>query len=614
MYEIPVCFNYIKKDLPYPRSDYLYSIFYHAHKSKYPTEALDDDTLFQVLRLTPEWSSETQTVTLITGITCFTIACENNCNWICKLCPYCPSYRNGRIDEERILLSYMIQSRENIRFLSALGIKDIHFTALISLLESEPPFIFSLHRMFYRYLTQKVNHTTNFQTIPMDFINELKIENQDKIGDRNKVILETYLCDLQKNTPSKETIRNLLKTSFLLPLDKDKANSYNNSRDTSKSQEPAVKPNNNDNCISGLLTSPEVKKPNPVKTQPQRSKENISTPPSAGGKPTIKIESSKTAPLPEITNINKSTTSPYYFNFQGIQKLTNKSTEIELMILDHLLALYPIIGLEILTDYDTKEECFLLYLGETYYYFSAHSSSILDHIMCYMDKSKLRTIVCFYAFRLYHFFTHNSRKTTHIFSIHTAYGVFSNNKKGKNPEKIMKELVSKEKRSVDDFYLYAMPQYFAAWDVLLKGILKQKEGMKCLVSRNNVNCFFGYSYYLSEITETTLYLFDLTLEGNYQFNYSEQMELKEYYLSYTYFFEADKSEQMDKLIKNLISVIANQKIFINHFLLLSKAASSITFAVKKDSYDLLKELINNISTYLASKLGLIPITIIEQKN
>lgn len=565
MYPVPACFKIIQdkgRDVDY------YSVLYQALAKKYPENEIEKEQVRQTIQ-NYGVLSENKKQNRIKSLDCFQIVSEYKCNYICRLCPYHPAYRNQWEEEEKTILSYLLQTGK-------VQAEPIKFSALFLLMDEKPIYI-PLHEMIYKYFMHNVSLDNKKQ--PEQFVKEFKEKNQGKISNElNYKKIKDYIQSLYE-VPCEEADAG--KAMKALGLDKDMIKQFLDAG----SGELKVERKN--------LNVP----PNPAE------KLDLVNPGKVSNHTVITEE---TIQKPKENFIEILPPSTFDFSQECIMEVTAENEEQ----LEQELKLHPLFAMELLTDSQSGEERALLYVGDTFYSVSSGSSQLKVWLIRYLSVSSLRTVITCHACPIYYFFIRNQINTAGVAPIQNIYEVYAKHPP-KNIEEVFRQLLAKTNPGLP-FYLFAMPLYEAAWEILLRNMGKQMDGWKKIKEQMNWLRMLGYGWKTENYSTESGCLFHCSKEG-YQFR---NLTAKSILDNYCYAVCTVQSKAMheegkeEEWILRFLLYIAKEKIYENRFYLLKYQKNQVWFAIRQECYTWVCDTINIMATYLAEQFCFLPITVI----
>ena len=386
-----------------------------------------------------------------------------------------------------------------------------------------------------------------------------------------------------------------------------------------KSPAPANKPPAE--CLSGLLQNTEQKK-NPEKTLNDKpvisetqilqlhtsivakSTKNDEEPPSK------KIMEDSNLYLPLSFSVKDTENTGYPFSildgFPG-----------ELHQFEAFLLYNPIVGIEIVTDAETGKDMFLFCASNSFYYVPVGNPLILPLLRTYFSKSRVRRQVCLEPYRLYYCFRQQDLPYENIYSLRTSYKVLAETqgKCGVKPlAGMVKELASRENRYSLPPHIFSMLHYTKMYEVLENNPLmhdaKTRNEFEIL---SGIDTLMGVAYELKDVADSSASLFTRNQKGETCFSYQPDMIMKNGICSVTFTLSA--AGPLNSLVSNLLYRFAKQHLTENFgYRMLRFTSDSFTIATTENNYAQLCEIVANLSTFLAEKQGLLPLTIKEERH
>lgn len=130
---------------------------------------------------------------------------------------------------------------------------------------------------------------------------------------------------------------------------------------------------------------------------------------------------------------------------------------------------------------------------------------------------------------------------------------------------------------------------------------------------SGIDALMGIAYELKDITDSPASLFTRNQKGGVCFSYQPDMVMKNRICSVTFTLSA--SRPLNSLVSILLYRFAKQHLPEKFgYRMLRFTADSFTIATTEDSYAQLCETVANLSTFLAEKQGLLPLTTKEEKH
>lgn len=218
-------------------------------------------------------------------------------------------------------------------------------------------------------------------------------------------------------------------------------------------------------------------------------------------------------------------------------------------------------------------------------------------------------------YRVYSFLQKNDICCQNVYSLRRAYLVMSQakGKPGiKKPTEMVRELVSKDNMYSHSLYIFAMLQYVRMYEVLSAHTLMQAPPqISRLRTLSFIDMFLGISYELGAVSDETGYLFDLDENLEFQFRYSPAVKMKDGILAVSFSFSSEKPVQ--HLVTELISCFSRKRLDQTYgFRMLRYSKDSFTIATPEKHYAHLCDTVANLAAFLAEKMELAPLDVIEQ--
>lgn len=607
---IPACYRYLT---PENRTNILYTLVYTA--SNAIGQKLSETEFHTLLCSAHLGSVEDPLPVISEKVTCFSISSKYKCGFICSLCPYSARYKNKMISEEEMLISYSLKNYTNFQHLKSAGLTATFFQSLFLLNEHPSGKVvptLPLLRLSYHYIEHIAKPTLDFSNLPTEIAGALDRNNPGKLLPENIQMIRKVLTRLQKEyTGIKKADAERLLTECQNP----------SAALTSSLPEPIIPLSDlspkitAETYLNGLLSdsksknSLEQKKILPpdsskiYRLQPSAEEKKIDIPQNLADKETLY--------LPASFSVKEAEKVGYPFHI-----LTDNA-----FVLHHFEAflLYnPVFGLEIVTDADTGKNNLLFCASKQFYYACAEENkNMLDLLRTYFSKSKIRRQVCLEPYRLYAFAKKNNLPYHNIYSLRTAYKVLKTAQKKsymKTPAAMVKELASRTNQYGFSPYIFAMPYYVKMYEVLEANPVFQKEPQqKDFLLHSGIDALLGISYELKELAETTSPLFTLDEQRDYQFTYQPDMKMRTGIYSITFHFSA--TGPLNGLVSNLLYRLTKQNLPEEFgYRLLRFSSDFFTLATTEENYPQLREIIVNLSTYLAEQQNLLPLIVKEEKH
>lgn len=618
---LPACYRYIKED---NRRNILYTLV-SKNSSNSPISSAE----FHALLCAADLSTvEEPLPELLEEISCFTIVSGYKCGFICSLCPYSARYKNRFAAEEEMLMAYSLKNYHSFQSLQKLGLNPNIFRSLFLLNEFPSGKIVAtlpLLKLAYNYLEHTAKPNTDFEKYPTAIAEALDQNNHEKLLPQNIQTIREVLSRLQHEYRStkEHDIQQVLeiclnpasavKPSFSpTPAKKeDSASRKPSMPDTAQSEE----------CLSGLLQDTHRNRP---ANRPQNDKLAISE------TNLLLLHTSKTAQSPKTVEKkpDKEVTTdlnlylPLSFSVKDME-----NTGYPFYILDEhpgelrqfeaFLLYNPIIGIELVTDDDTNEDMLLFCASNSFYYVPIGNSSVMTLLRTYFSKSSIRRQVCLEPYRLCYCFKQQDLPYENIYSLRTSYKVLAE-AQGKNGMKplsgMVKELASRENQYNLSPHIFAMLHYAKMYDVLENNPLMQDSKIRNEFEvLSGIDMLMGFAYELKDIADTSAPLFTRGQKGEICFSYQPDMKMKSGICAAS--FSLSASESLDNLVTNLLNRFSRQHLTEKlGFRMLSFSSDSFTIAVTEDNYAQICEIVANLSTFLAEKQGILPLTVKEVRH
>lgn len=513
----------------------------------------------------------------ISGVSCFQIASEYKCGYICHMCPYALKNKNQFEMQETMLLSFALKNHRNLQILIKSGLQTEHLKSLLLLNDFPSGKIvptLPLTRLAFQYLQYKVTDATIFSELPSLITEALDQNNKGKLLPQNVQTIRTYLSRLQLDYKSMSEEKALELSKLLQsPLDAQPATST---------------------CLSGLLgLQPE--NPKIIPTVPSQTVQ--------------KDDNENSFCLPPYFSEKEAEQSGYSF-----VKLTEENPDYRQ--LESFLQFNPMIGAEVVTDQICGKEMLLLCASEQFFYFETDNEDILALLAAYFNKSRTRKQICMEPFRLYYFLSKNSIGFENVFSLQGAYKLLSE-KRGNHytvisPAKMVKELLSRENMHRYSPHLFVMPFYVKMYNVLNgHPLLQSKEAKYRLKRQTAVDSLMGisYEYLLPSGERKSLFTMDNSREPIFSYQKGQIIGGGQYCVTFT--FSSEK--QIGSLIHDILYRIASRHLAETHgYRLLKYTPDSFTVSTPAEEYEHLCDLVANLATYLSERDGLTPLYISEE--
>lgn len=585
--------------------------------------------------------------------TCFQIISKYKCGHLCQMCDYSSRNKNRLETEESLLLAYALKGWSCFQYLKGQGLLPEHFHAVF-LLNDMPSgktvATLPLFRLAYSFLERMGSPALKFGDLPVMIASALDQNNPGKLLPQNVQAILEYLRRLQAGSRSmkQEKIAGVL-LQVLHPEQEPAAPSQKEAEPAPVScdfPEPSKEDCTAAECIDGLLGS--------VPSAPNKS--NSRRKASATEPKTVDVDHSvpmPAVPIPAAPDSEKSecaapcqnanvcpassassdhTSSavcpplgeslflPAGFSVHDSERTGYPFHAIEenpadLQLLVYFLQFNPLIGMEIVADTDTGATMVLLCASNQFYYIPANTEQAVGIFRTYFSKSSVRRQICLDPYQVYCFLQKNNICCQNVYSLRSAYRVVSEAKGRtgiKKPMEMIKELVSKDNIYSYSPYIFTMLQYVRMYEVLSAHPLMQMQPqVKRLRTLSFVDMLLGISYELENVADTAGCLFELDEQLEFHFRYSPGVNMKDGILAVSFTFSAKK--QVQQLVTELIACFSRKRLAqIFGFRLLKYSQDSITFAAPEKYYAQLCDAVANLATFLAEKMDLTPLEIIEK--
>lgn len=617
---LPACYRYIKED---DRNHILYTLA--AKNTKNNTVSAAE---FHSLLCAAELSSIEDPLPMpMEEVSCFTIVSNYKCGFICGLCPYSSRYKNRFASEEEILLAYSLKNYHSFQSLKKQGLNPNIFQSLFLLNEFPSGKIVAtlpLLKLAYNYIEHTAKPNTDFGKYPTAIAEALDQNNHEKLLPQNIPAIRKVLSRLQheyKN--SKENDIHRILEMCLNPSSVAKPASYPPAQKEDVTPQKSTVPNNKPSaeCLSGLLQNTEHKK-TPDKTpndKPSISETQIlqlhtsivAKPPKNDEKPPSKeITEDPNLYLPLSFSIKDTENTGYPFSILA-------GCPSELHQFEAFLLYNPIVGVELVTDDETGKDMFLFCASNSFYYVPIGNPLILALLRTYFSKSSVRRQVCLEPYRLYYSFKQQELPYENIYSLRTSYKVLAETqgKYGVKPlAGMVKELASRENRYNLPPHIFSMLHYTKMYEVLENNPLMHDAKIRNEFEMlSGIDTLMGIAYELKDVADSSASLFTRNQKGETCFSYQPDMIMKNGICSVTFTLSA--AGPLNNLVYNLLYRFAKQHLSENFgYRMLRFTSDSFTIATTEDNYAQLCEIVANLSTYLAEKQGLLPLTIKEERH
>lgn len=617
---LPACYRYIKED---NRSHILYTLAI-KNTNNSTVSAAEFHSLLCAAKLS---SIEEPLPELKEELSCFTIVSNYKCGFICGICPYSSRYKNRLASEEEILLAYSLKNYHSFQSLKKQGLNPNVFQSLFLL--NEFPFgkvvaTLPLLKLAYNYIENTAKPNTDFGKYPTAIAEALDQNNHEKLLPQNIQTIREVLSRLQheyKNTKENDIQRIL--EMCLNPSSVTKPSSPTPAKrdDTAPRESTAPANKTSAECLSGLLQNTEqkivpekIQKDKPVISET----EILQLQTSIVAKPPRNDEKSHSKEITEDQNLYL----PLSFSVKDIENTGYPFSILdgcpgELHQFEAFLLYNPIVGVELVTDDETGKDMFLFCASNSFYYVPVGNPLILPLLRTYFSKSRVRRQVCLEPYRLYYCFRHQELPYENIYSLRTSYKVLAK-AQGKCEVKplagMVKELASRENRYSLPPHIFSMLHYTKMYEVLENNPLMHDEKIRNEFEiLSGIDTLMGTAYELKDVADSSASLFTRNQKGETCFSYQPDMIMKNGICSVTFTLSA--TGQLNSLVSNLLYRFAKQHLTENFgYRMLRFTSDSFTIATTEDNYSQLCEIVANLSTYLAEKQGLLPLTIKEERH
>lgn len=339
---------------------------------------------------------------------------------------------------------------------------------------------------------------------------------------------------------------------------------------------------------------------------------------SIDAKPTKNAEKSPAKEIMEDSNLYL----PLSFSVKDTENtgypfsiLDGRSSELHQF--EAFLLYNPIVGIELVTDAETGKDMLLFCASYSFYYIPIGNPLILALLRTYFSKSKVRRQVCLEPYRLYYCFRQQDLPYENIYSLRTSYKVLADaqGKCGIKPlAGMVKELASRENRYSLPPHIFSMLHYAKMYEVLENNpLMKDTKIRNEFEVLSGIDTLMGIAYELKDIADSSASLFTRNQKGETCFSYQPDMVMKNGICSVTFTLSA--GGPLNNLVSNLLYRFAKQHLTENFgYRMLRFTSDSFTIATTEDNYAQLCEIVANLSTYLAEKQGLLPLTIKEERH
>lgn len=618
---LPACYRYIKEE---GRSHILYTLATRNTKNNAASAPE-----FHALLCAADLSSAGEPLPeFLEEISCFTIVSNYKCGFICGLCPYSARYKNRFSAEEEMLLAYSLKNYHSFQSLKKQGLNSNAFQSLFLLNEFPPGKIVAtlpLLKLAYNYIEHTAKPNTDFGKYPTAIAEALDQNNHEKLLPQNIQTIREVLSRLQHEYKSvkENDIQGVLE-ACLNPSFAVKASPFSPSaikEDVTPQNPPPPSNESSAECLSGLLQGVEQKKPleKVPSGKPVISEANI-----------LQLHTSKTAKtqkndkkvcaedvaadldlyLPLSFSVKDAENTGYPFNV-----LTGCPGELHQF--EAFLLYNPIVGIELVTDNEIGKDMLLFCASKSFYYVPVENPLILALLRTYFSKSNVRRQVCLEPYRLYYCFRKQDLPYENVYSLRTSYKVLADaqGKCGMKPiASMIKELASRENQYALPPHIFSMLHYVKMYDVLEHNPLMQDTQVRSKFEiLSGIDTLMGIAYELKDVADSSDSLFTRNRDGEICFAYQPDMVMKNGICSVTFTLAA--SGPLNSLVSNLLYRFAKQHLPEKFgYRMLRFTDDSFTIATTEDNYAQLCEIVANLSTFLAEKQGLLPLTIKEERH
>lgn len=618
---LPACYRYIKED---NRSHILYTLATKNTKND-AASAVEFHALLCAAGLS---SVEEPLPEQMEEISCFTIVSNYKCGFICCLCPYSARYKNRFAAEEEMLLAYSLKNYHSFQSLKKQGLNPNVFQSLFLLNEFPSGKIVAtlpLLKLAYNYLDHTAKPNTDFGKYPTAIAEALDQNNHEKLLPQNIQTIREVLSRLQHEyrNAKENDIQGVLETCLnpfsavkTSPLPPPAAK-----EDATPKKSPAPDKEPSAECLTGLLQEPEQKKPSekvsrdkPVISEAsmlQLHTSKAAKPQKTDGEePAGDTESGSDLYLPLSFSVKDAENTGYPFTVLA-------GHPGELHQFEAFLLYNPIVGIELVTDIETGKDMLLFCASHSFYYVPAENVPVLALLRTYFSKSSVRRQVCLEPYRLYYCFKQLDIPYDNIYSLRTSYKVLADaqGKCGMKPlAGMIKELAFRENRYGLSPHTFSMLHYVKMYEVLENNPLMQDEQIRSEFEMlSGIDTLMGIAYELKDVADSSASLFTRNQKGEVCFSYQPDMVMKSGICSVTFTLAA--SGPLNGLVSNLLYRFAKQHLPEKFgYRMLRFTPDSFTIATTEDNYAQLCEIVANLSTFLAEKQGLLPLTIKEERH
>lgn len=586
--KLPACHRMVRKERA---ADILYTLAKYSSPNPAPdTEAREFHSLLCAEGIiTPEHPLPQKKE----EVTCFQVISEYKCGHLCSMCPYSPRNKNRLEAEESILLAYALQDYASYQFLKTEGLMPVHFQSLFLLNNAPSGKVVATIPLFclaYSYIDRGVSEKRSFKDLPALIANALDQNNRGKLLPQNVQTIKEFLSRLQKEcwSVTREKVTKTLAAILHPKADETPEPIQAPREDTALNVPEETLPDDKGECIEGLLggacQKPEPKEREksapPATPDVRKSLEYHSSADVSASEP-LTEEPVEETPVPE-----ESLSLPAEFSVRESEETGFPFHEIgenpaDLRQLEVFLQFNPLLGLEIVTDAETRMQMVLLCASGQFYYVHTDSEAALSLFRLYFSKSSIRRQICMGPYKVYLFLQKNGIYHQNVYSLRTAFRVISEGKgmQGfKKPSAMIKELVSKKNIYGYSPYIFSMLHYVRMYEVLSANpVMNQKKQLERFRILTSIEMLLGISYELKDVTDAPKPLFELDEKMEHQFQYRPEMKLKEGVYSVTFTFSNEKPVQA--LVTDLLHRISRKNLAqIYGYRLLHYSPDSFTIA------------------------------------
>lgn len=618
---LPACYRYIKEDT---RSHILYTLATKNTKN----DAVSAAEFHSLLCAADLSSVEEPLPELIEETSCFTIVSNYKCGFICALCPYSARYKNRFTAEEEILLAYSLKNYHSFQSLKKQGLNPNVFQSLFLLNEFSSGKIVAtlpLLKLAYNYLEHTAKPNTDFREYPTAIAEALDQNNHEKLLPQNIQTIREVLSRLQHEyrNAKENDVQGVLEMC-LNPSSAVKASPLPASvakEDVTPRKPPAPDKEPPAECLTGLLQAPEQKKASEKASNDKLVMSEVSIlrlhtskaakpPKSDKEEPAKDTEDDSNLYLPLSFSVKDAENTGYPFNI--LEGCPGELHQFEAFLLYN-----PIMGVELVTDNETGKDMLLFCASNSFYYIPVENALILALLRTYLSKSSVRRQVCLEPYRLYYCFKQQDLPYENIYSLRTSYKVLADTQ-GKCGMKslsgMIKELVSRENRYGLPPHIFSMLHYVKMYEVLENNPLMQDEQVRNEFEMlSGIDTLMGIGYELKDVADSSASLFTRNQKGEVCFSYKPDMVMKSGICSVTFVLTAPGP--LNSLVSSLLYRFAKQHLPEKFgYRMLRFTPDSFTIATMEDNYAQLCEIVANLSTFLAEKQGLLPLTIKEERH